>query len=517
MRIQSSYFLKLSLCGLLLTSATAGLKAQSPEERENRAKAILENKKKPDQLEILGIEGVWNRTAKGIYYKYLQQSADAVLNKEGEIEGYTTADLQDAAYGHLMLTLYKVSGQPKYFKGATRLWNTYKEQDGSGRARYTDEALAFILEYAALIQDKNTLEEAGAELLKRGKSGSKDQAAYVSALVNAAESLPSGSSLHASFTAMLNGMAAQVEQNQNSRKAKSVKTEKDDLLAYSLAKAVRLGYIKSEYLKTARKAYTGKLLPALNEMLLAALSKPGLNKTVMLDSWFNNETKKDQSGNTVSWHYKWEEQANGGFSMWGGQFRNAGFKTSTLYAAPSAENLKNASVYIIVDPDTEKESNDPKFIMSEHIATISNWVKAGGVLVLMANDTGNVELKHFNELARVFGVQFNYDSKGRVINNNYPQGEVQVPEGNPVLKTARKLFIKEFSSLQINAPATSILKDKDGNEMMAVSKLGKGTVFIIGDPWLYNEYVDGRKLPADYDNFKAGEDLVQWLAKQLNR
>jgi unsaturated rhamnogalacturonyl hydrolase len=42
---------------------------------------------------------------------------------------------------------------------------------------------------------------------------------------------------------------------------------------------------------------------------------------------------------------------------------------------------------------------------------------------------------------------------------------------------------------------------------MAVSKFGRGTVFAVGDPWLYNEYVDGRKLPAAFDNYKAAQDL----------
>jgi unsaturated rhamnogalacturonyl hydrolase len=34
------------------------------------------------------------------------------------------------------------------------------------------------------------------------------------------------------------------------------------------------------------------------------------------------------------------------------------------------------------------------------------------------------------------------------------------------------------------------------------------------DPWLYNEYTDGRKLPKAYDNFAAGEELVRWLLQQ---
>jgi unsaturated rhamnogalacturonyl hydrolase len=47
--------------------------------------------------------------------------------------------------------------------------------------------------------------------------------------------------------------------------------------------------------------------------------------------------------------------------------------------------------------------------------------------------------------------------------------------------------------------------------IIAVAKFGKGTVFAVGDPWLYNEYTDGRKLPADYENSQAAKDLVKWL------
>jgi unsaturated rhamnogalacturonyl hydrolase len=49
---------------------------------------------------------------------------------------------------------------------------------------------------------------------------------------------------------------------------------------------------------------------------------------------------------------------------------------------------------------------------------------------------------------------------------------------------------------------------------MAVAKHGRGTVFAVGDPWLYNEYVDGRRLPPEYDNYKAAKDLAAWLLRQ---
>ena len=37
-------------------------------------------------------------------------------------------------------------------------------------------------------------------------------------------------------------------------------------------------------------------------------------------------------------------------------FNKYGVKTNSLKTAPTLENLKNSSIYIIVDPDNEKES-----------------------------------------------------------------------------------------------------------------------------------------------------------------
>jgi len=340
------------------------------------------------------------------------------------------------------------------------------------------------------------------------------------------------------------------------------------MFVYTFAKAVRLGYLPSTYFAIADKGYkgmktafveqgaagkinlkgtvsvsglggkpyrdgsyayylsekvitndpkgVGAFLLAANEMETAALPKPALGKTVMLDSYFNNESKKDQSGNDLSWHYKWDEQANGGFSFWGTQFNNAGFRINTLYQAPTAANLKGSSVYIIVDPDFEKENPKPNFVTATAITSITEWVKAGGILVLMGNDAPNCELTHFNELSDKFGVHFNSDSKGTVpVATNFETAKVVVPAGNEIFKNSTNLFIKEYSSLKLSGDAKPIVKDKDGDVVIATTKYGKGTVFVIGDPWLYNEYVDGRKLPADYDNLKAANDLVNWLAKKV--
>ena len=133
----------------------------------------------------------------------------------------------------------------------------------------------------------------------------------------------------------------------------------------------------------------------------------------------------------------------------------------------------------------------------------------------MGNDTGNAEFTHFNQLAKNFGIQFNLNSKGRVQKSQFEMGKVTVPAGNEIFKSARDLYIKEYSSLSLSNEARAVLKDKEGDNVIGVAKFGRGTVFAIGDPWLYNEYVDGRKLPAEYENFKAGQDLVNWIGRQL--
>ena len=58
---------------------------------------------------------------------------------------------------------------------------------------------------------------------------------------------------------------------------------------------------------------------------------------------------------------------------------------------------------------------------------------------------------------------------------------------------------------------------QDGDVIFAMAKYGKGTVLAVGDPWIYNEYLDGRKIPVAYENFTAANELVQWLLNQTKK
>jgi unsaturated rhamnogalacturonyl hydrolase len=87
---------------------------------------------------------------------------------------------------------------------------------------------------------------------------------------------------------------------------------------------------------------------------------------------------------------------------------------------------------------------------------------------------------------------------------------------NAVFTRTKKMYLKEVSALEIRSPAKPNAV-KDGDVIIATINLGAGTVLAVGDPWLYNEYVDGRKLPPEYENYKAAEDLVSWLLKQSKK
>jgi len=338
------------------------------------------------------------------------------------------------------------------------------------------------------------------------------------------------------------------------------------MFVYSLAKAAREGYIPDSYLAVAKKGYKGildkfietgadgKLIlngtvavgglggkpyrdgsykyylsekvvandpKGIGAFIMASVEIERLEnlsaakgKTVLVDSYFNDEHRKDITGKPVSYHYKWDEMTNNGFSVFGQIFNNYGFKTSTLYQAPTDQNLKKASVYIIVDPDIPKENPNTKYIEAPQISAITAWVKDGGVLVVLNNDKGNAEFEHLNQLLTNFGIQFNEDSRNPVEGTKFETGAIYIPKDNAIFKTAKKVYLKEISTLKVSPPATAVVTDKN-DVIIATAKYGKGTVFAVGDPWFYNEYLDGRKLTPDFQNFEAANDLVKWLAQQV--
>ena len=234
-----------------------------------------------------------------------------------------------------------------------------------------------------------------------------------------------------------------------------------------------------------------------------------LPKTVTLDCYFNCEWK-DIDGKKVQYHYVWEDTANSGFSKLAAIIERLGANVNELHSAPTADLLASSSVYIIVDPDTPSETEYPNYIEGPAIEAINAYVHAGGKLVLLGNDKGNAEFEHLNNLAACFGIHFNEDSHHKVVGNDFDLGKFSELPEHPIFTGVRQIYLKEICSLTLKTPAEPILT-QDGFVYMASARVGKGMVFAVGDPWLYNEYVETKKLPAEYENAKAGSNLFRWM------
>jgi unsaturated rhamnogalacturonyl hydrolase len=338
------------------------------------------------------------------------------------------------------------------------------------------------------------------------------------------------------------------------------------MFVYALARGVREGYLPQSYLATAERGYKGILsrftqagagdafsltgtvksaglggdtyrdgsysyyigervvsddpkgigafILASVEMENAANAKLGRGDTVFLDAWYNSQKRPDLSGQPVYFHYKWNDQNSSGYSFFGHIFNNFGAETKTFYTAPTLAQLNQAQVYIIVSPDIPARNPTPHYMQPEDAAQIAEWVKAGGVLVIMENDPGNADLEHMNLLAERFGIHYNNVLRNEVEGNKFEMGKVAIEGGGAVFHEAHTAYMKEICTITATSPATALLRDR-GDILMATAKYGKGTVFATVDPWLYNEYTDGRKLPAMYDNYAAGKELVRWILTQV--
>jgi unsaturated rhamnogalacturonyl hydrolase len=257
------------------------------------------------------------------------------------------------------------------------------------------------------------------------------------------------------------------------------------------------------------------LLPS-SEIDDASDSKLGHGKTVLLDAWFNSQKRADAHGQQVYFHYKWDDKSDSGYSLLGQIFNGFGAETKTLFTAPTVELLRQAQVYIIVSPDIPVKNPNPHYMQPQDAAQIVKWVKAGGVLMIMENDPPNADLEHLNLLSDQFGIHFNNVLRNHVVGDQFEIGKIAVAAGGPIFRHAHAIFMKDTCTISARVPATSVLRD-EGDTLMAVARLGKGTVFAVVDPWLYNEYTDGHKLPASYDNYAAGKELVRWILTQIPR
>ena len=583
-----------------------------------------------DQGVILkGVESVWKLYGDANYFNYIQHSMDHYLNADGTVKDYKRDEfnIDHTNNGKVLMMLYNVTGKEKYKKPIDLIRSQYNDHPRTKEGGFWHKKIypwqvwldglymgqPFYAEYAKQAKQDTVFDDIARQFInierhtRDAKTGllyhawdeSKEQqwanpqtgqsphfwgramGWYGMAMVDVLDYFPANHPGRDSIIKILNRFATAVTKVQDAesgvwydildlpnREKNYKEASASCMFVYTLAKAIRNGYIPASFAATAKKGYDGIIkefievdakgqtnlkgtvsvsglggkpyrdgsfdyymsekvvvndakgmgafILASAEMEMAALPKPGKNKNVVLDYYFNNEWRKNLFGVNMRKHYTWEDTENGGFSVFGNIWQAYGANLSSLDVAPTAANLKKASVYIIVDPDGYKDTKKPNYMDERSANEIANWVNQGGVLLLMTNDSSNCDLKYFNTLSDKFGIHFTDKSRNMVKGNEFETGAVYNKNENPVFKQTKKMYLKEISVIELKAPATSVIT-QDGDVIFACAKYGKGTVFALGDPWIYNEYLDGRKIPAEYENFTAANELVQWLLSKASK
>ncbi|MGB6198416.1 MAG: glycoside hydrolase family 88 protein [Candidatus Acidiferrales bacterium] len=340
------------------------------------------------------------------------------------------------------------------------------------------------------------------------------------------------------------------------------------MFSYALAKGVRQGYLPAHYFDNATRAYQGILkqfikvdadgkitltrtvkgvslagdmsrddsyhyyvttpvidndpkgigafLMASVEIETAPLQAVGKSDTLLFDGWFNSQTRKDASGQMVPFHYKEHDKSNSGDSFLAHIFHTYGVTTGTLTTAPTLAKLARTNIYVVVPPDVPLWNPNPHYIQPADAAQVAAWVKQGGVLAIFANDPLNCDLAGLNRLGKPYGIQFQDVTKFHMLDGEpHDKGKIPVAAGGPIFHSAHTLFMKDTTDLALSGNAKSVLT-YNGVVVLGTAKYGKGTVFAVIDPWLYNEYTDGRKPNMEgIDNYAAGWEVVRWLIQQV--
>ena len=255
-----------------------------------------------------------------------------------------------------------------------------------------------------------------------------------------------------------------------------------------------------------------KRILSLSLLLCALATGSFAQKNIGLDNWFNHETNA-KTGKIF--HYTWDDNEMSGFSQLGDLFKSRGAELKTI-GQPNAQSMKGIDVYIIVDPDTTKENPTPNYVTASDVKFLKKWVSKGGVLLLLANDGPNCEFTHLNHLGAAFGFQFHPQTLNPVINREWDQAaEINLPS-HPLFTGVNKIYMKEVGPITVSKNAKPVLKDGEAI-FIAETQFGKGYVLAVGDPWLYNEYIDHWLLPESFENLKAANNLVDLLLKKAKK
>ena len=345
--MKRSFFLKTGLVCLFVMYMNAGTTAQTKPLSEAMAATVMDiwqdslnldpANPRPvkwayDQGVILeGIEAIWKRTKSEVYFKYMQKSMDFFVKEDGGISRYKQADynIDNVKNGRTLLSLYKVTGQKKYFKAATLLWDQLKKQPRTKEGGFWHKKIypnqmwldglymgePFYAEYAALIKadkayddianqfiymEKNA-RDAKTGLLYHGWDESKEErwadkksgvspnfwgramGWYGMALVDVLDYFPENHPKRKALLDILDRLSNAIGQYQDKnsglwydildqpeRKGNYKEASASCMFVYTISKGVRKGYLDHKYFPIAKNGFQG-----IQKEFIQAGAKPG--------------------------------------------------------------------------------------------------------------------------------------------------------------------------------------------------------------------------------------------------
>lgn len=532
-------------------------------------------------LRLKALEAEWYNTARGDYFVYAHRTVDAVL-ADPNWNAPGRSPHADDLLGEQLVLLYRVTQKPEYYEAAKQLRLRLSTACGLDshpeRESLPCRAQGFLAEYAAEFQQSGDFAAIARSLtswdastgntVKATSAAPEDRlfsvAWMAASLTDSLASFPNNDPARDQALAALRLAAAALSRHQDPHSgilhlaranASAVAPPTVTwLYVYALLKGIRLGYLPPNFRADAAAAWhsalaryvrldtsgrlilsgvpnvdnnsvpdeaeqtsLGAFLLASTEMDLASRGADGHGAVVLLDAWYNSQQRKNAAGQTESFHYKWTDWSDSGYSLFAHMLRSAGVATQTLPTAPTPEALAGAAYYAIVSPDIPAKNPNPHYMTDAEADVIVAWVRRGGVLILMENDPPNADIQHLNLLADRFGIHFDNVLHHHILGDHVEDGTIPVAGGGPLFHQPHTLYMKDTCAISLSGSAIPLLRDR-GDVVMGAARYGRGTVFAAVDPWLYNEYTDGRKTPAaiysQFDNFAAGRELVQWLIQQ---
>ena len=267
---------------------------------------------------LQGLQSVWLQTANNDYFKYIQRAMDRYVSADGSIRTYKAEDytLDNILPGRSLMMLYNVLNTEKYYKAATLLrkqLNQHPRVPQGGfwhKKRYPNQmwldglymAEPFYGEYATAFHEETDFDDIASQfilmekyardsktgLLYHGWDQSKKErwanpetgqslnfwgramGWYGMALVDVLDYFPAQHPKRVELLAILNRFAEAIVkyQDENSGLWYQVLDKSDAkgnypeasascMFVYTMAKAVRQGYLQPTYLPAIQKGYNG--------------------------------------------------------------------------------------------------------------------------------------------------------------------------------------------------------------------------------------------------------------------